>query len=89
MPFQTGFAQQGHFKRLAWLKTLVALFVLVVVAIPLLAVLSDAAPDKLFWSATQEGPSPLLAAWKGVLWLGVPGLFWLSTYFFLRERELH
>lgn len=77
-----------YFRRMAWLKTLVALFVLVVIAIPLLATLTDAAPGQLFWSQSRAGPTPVLLAWKWVLWLGVPALFWASTYFLLREREL-
>jgi hypothetical protein len=77
-----------YFRRAAWLKTLVALFVLVVIAIPLLATLTDASPGQLFWSQSRAGPSPALLAWKWVLWIGVPALFWVSTYFLLREREL-
>ncbi len=77
-----------YFRRVAWLKTLVALFVLLVIAIPLLAVLTGAEPHQLFWSSTKNGPGPALLAWKWLLWLGVPALFWLSTYFLLREREL-
>lgn len=77
-----------YFRRMAWLKTMVALFVLVVIAIPLLATLTDASPGQLFWSTSRSGPSPVLLAWKWVLWLGVPALFWTSTYFLLREREL-
>lgn len=77
-----------YFRRVAWLKTLVVLFMLVVIAIPLLATFADASPDKLFWSRSGSGPSPALLAWKWVLWLGVPALFWASTYFLLREREL-
>ena len=77
-----------YFRRIAWLKTLVALFVLVVIAIPLLATLTDASPGQLFWSQSRFGPSPALLAWKWALWLGVPALFWASTYFLLREREL-
>ncbi|HSD16401.1 MAG TPA: hypothetical protein VLC71_03955 [Thermomonas sp.] len=77
-----------YFQRVAWLKTLVALFVLVVVAIPLLATLTDASPGQLFWTQSRAGPTPGLLAWKWTLWLGVPALFWASTYFLLREREL-
>lgn len=77
-----------YFRRMAWLKTLVALFVLVVIAIPLLAILTEASPGQLFWSQSRFGPSPALLAWKWALWLGVPALFWASTYFLLREREL-
>ncbi len=77
-----------HFRQMAWLKTLVVLFVLLVLALPLLAIVTDASPGQLFWSASKDGPTPPLLAWKWVLWLGVPLLFWASTYFFLREREV-
>lgn len=77
-----------YFRRVAWLKTLVGLFVLLILALPLLAILTDADPGRLFWTSLKDGPNPALLAWKWVLWLGVPGLFWASTYFFLREREL-
>lgn len=76
------------FRRVAWLKTLVALFVLLVLAMPLLAILTDADPGRLFWTSLKDGPNPVLLAWKWVLWLGVPALFWASTYFLVREREL-
>ena len=76
------------FHRVAWLKTLVALFVLVVIALPLLAILTDASPGQLFWSESRSGPTPALLAWKWLLWLCVPALFWASTYFLLREREV-
>lgn len=77
-----------YFRRVAWLKTLVALFVLLVLALPLLAIVTDASPERLFWASSRNGPNPLLLAWKWVLWIGVPVLFWISTYFLLREREL-
>lgn len=77
-----------YFRRMSMLKTAVAMFVLLVLALPLLAIVSDASPGQLFWSASRHGPTPLLLAWKWGLWLMVPALFWASTYFFLREREL-
>lgn len=77
-----------YFRRVAWLKTSVVLFVLLVLALPLLAIVTDATPWQLFWNATKNGPTPALLAWKWVLWLGVPALFWASTYFLLREREV-
>lgn len=77
-----------YFRRMAWLKTLVALFVLLVLALPLLAIVTGASPDRLFWTSLRGGPTPTLLAWKWLLWLGVPALFWASTYFLLREREL-
>lgn len=77
-----------HFRRVAWLKTLVALFVLLVLALPLLAIVTGASPDRLFWTSLKNGPTTALLAWKWLLWLAVPALFWASTHFFLREREL-
>lgn len=77
-----------YFRRAAWLKTLVALFALLVIAIPLLAVMTGASPDYLFWNVSGVGVSPVLLAWKWTLWIAVPALFWTSTFFLLREREL-
>lgn len=77
-----------YFRRMAWLKTLVAMFILLVLGLPLLAALVDASPGRLFLGESAGGLTPLLLGWKWTLWLGVPALFWVSTHFFLREREL-
>ena len=77
-----------YFQRIAWLKTLVAMFVLLVIALPLLAVATDANPGQLFWVESEAGPTPLLLAWKCFIWLGVLGLLWASTWLLLRDREI-
>lgn len=77
-----------YFRRVAWLKTLVALFALLVIAIPLLAMATGASPDYLIWDGDGAGIAPVLRAWKWTLWIAVPALFWASTYFLLCEREL-
>jgi hypothetical protein len=69
------------------LKTLVAVFVLMVVLLPLLAMATGASVDLLFWDSRSD-TTPGLRAWLAVLWIGVPALLWSSTFFLLREREL-
>jgi hypothetical protein len=76
-----------YFRRLAMLKTLVAVFVLMVVLLPLLAMATGASVDLLFWDSRSD-TTPGLRAWLAVLWIGVPALLWSSTFFLLREREL-
>jgi hypothetical protein len=76
-----------YFRRISWLKTIVALFVLLVLALPLLTVITGAAPDLLF-SGARRVDSPGTWTWMALVWVGVPLLMWLSVYFFLREREL-
>jgi hypothetical protein len=77
-----------YFRRVAWLKTVVALFVLLVVVLPLLTVLFGASPGQLFLDNPFGDASAGLEAWRWVLWIGVPALFWASAFFFLRERAL-
>lgn len=77
-----------YFRKAAWLKTLVALFVIVVLALPLLAALTNASPGLLFWDNTSRADNPSVRAWLILVWAGVPVLFWTSIFFFLREREL-
>lgn len=93
--FLGGIAIQGlvvagtlYFHRLAWLKTLVALFLLLFVAIPLLSVATDAQPWHLFLDGPFTKARAGLRAWVWALWTGVPLLFWTANYFLLREREL-
>lgn len=78
-----------HFRRLAWLKVLVALFVLLAVAMPLLIMLSNSDIALLFPAAAAQEGATAFQLWRWVLWIGVPGLFWASGYFHLRDRELH
>lgn len=77
-----------YYRRLAWLKTLVSLFVLLIVAIPLLSMLLDASLGRLFLDGLGRGGPGWLRAWVIALWIAVPMLFWASAFFFLREREL-
>ncbi|MCR6664275.1 MAG: hypothetical protein NVV60_14270 [Luteimonas sp.] len=75
------------FRCLAWLKTLVALFVLWL-GLALLAGVIGASPSNLFWGENAHVQSALLRTWLWLLWLGVPALFWLAALFLLREREV-
>lgn len=77
-----------YFRRLAWLKTLVAMFALVVLVVPLLSVLFGGSIHRLFLDAAARASEPWLRAWLPVLWVGMPALFWASAFFLLREREL-
>ena len=77
-----------HFRRLAWLKTLVALFVLLVLVVPLLSMMTGASIDRLFLDTPQPEAPGWMRAWIVTLWSGMPALFWASAFFFLREREL-
>jgi hypothetical protein len=77
-----------YFRRVAWLKTVVSLFVLVVLAVPLLAIATDASPTLLFYDNVSRADTAQTWTWLAVLWIGVPLLMWASVFFFLREREL-
>jgi hypothetical protein len=77
-----------YFRRVAWLKTVVALFVLLVLGIPLLAIATGASPDLLFFDNARRAHSLQTSAWQAAVWFGVPLLMWASVFFFLREREL-
>jgi hypothetical protein len=77
-----------YFRRLAWLKTAAALFALLVLGLPLLAIATGASVAPLFWGEEIHRTAPHLRAWLVVVWAGVPALLWASVYFFLREREL-
>lgn len=92
--FLGGLAMQGlilaamlYFRRLAGLKTVVALFVLFL-GLALLAGVIGASPSNLFWGENDHVESFAMRAWLWLLWLGVPVLFWASALFLLREREL-
>jgi hypothetical protein len=76
-----------YFRRVAWLKTLVALFALVVLVLPLLVVLTGAKPELLL-DDSRHSHAPMVQAWLAVLWIGVPFIMWTSVFFLLREREL-
>ena len=65
-----------YFRRLAMPKTLVVVFVLVVLVLPLLAILTGASVNLLFWSSLDHAVAPGLHAWLILLWLGVPALLW-------------
>ena len=78
-----------RFRNLAWLKTLVAGFVLLAVVIPLLSMLSGGDVELLFPGEIPPADRTLFRFWRWALWIGVPGLFWASAYFYLRDRELH
>lgn len=77
-----------YFKALSWLKTLVAVFILVVVALPLLTVFAGASPGELLPGTGGVPTGSIVTAWLWTLWIGVPGLLWASVYGFMREREL-
>ncbi len=77
-----------YFRGLSWLKTLVAVFVLVVIALPLLVSVTDANPRTLIPGLVDVPGGFAVDAWRWTLWIGVPGLFWTSVYGFLRDREL-
>jgi hypothetical protein len=77
-----------YFRRLAWLKTVITLFMLVVLALPLLAVITNSSPGLLFWDSDTTFQSRSVKIWLVLLWTSVPILFWISTFFFLKEREL-
>jgi hypothetical protein len=76
-----------YFRRVAWLKTIVALFALVVLALPLLALLTGASPELLLEDSRRVDTLPV-RAWLAVLWIGVPLVMWTSVFFLLKEREL-
>ncbi len=78
-----------RFRNLAWLKTLVALFLLLAIALPLLLMFADADIGMLFPAGEVPPEATSFRALRWLLWIGVPGLFWASAYFFLRDRELH
>lgn len=78
-----------HFHNLAWLKTLVAGFVLLVVVIPLLSILSGGNMEILFPTETPPADWTMFRIWRWALWIGVPALLWASACFYLRDRELH
>jgi hypothetical protein len=77
-----------YFRRVAWLKTVVSLFVLVVLAVPLFATATGASPTLLFYDNLTRADTAQTWTWLAALWIGVPLLMWLSVFFFLREREL-
>jgi hypothetical protein len=77
-----------YFRRVAWLKTVVSLFVVLVLGVPLLAVTTGASPDLLFFDDARRVANPQTWAWLAAVWVGVPLLAWTSVFFFLREREL-
>lgn len=81
-------ASTVYFRRVAWLKAVVALFVLLVLALPLLAMITDAKVSPLFWGHHTSRDALYLRAWLVTVWAGVPALLWASVYFFFREREL-
>lgn len=92
--FLGGLAMQGlilaamlYFRRLAGLKTVVALFVLFL-GLALLVGVIGASPSNLFWGENDHVESFPMRAWLWLLWLGVPLLFWASAFVLLREREL-
>lgn len=76
------------FRRTAWLKTVVALFVVVVLMIPLLAIATDASPALLLGDVARDSPEMMVRIMWATTWLAVPATFWISVYFLLREREL-
>lgn len=78
-----------RFGNLAWLKTLLFLFLFTLVALPLLSVLTQSDLSLLLPSGTLAEEASVLRLWRWVLWIGVPGLFWASACFYLRDRELH
>lgn len=77
-----------YFRRFAWLKTGVALFVLLFIMIPLLVMIGESNIDMLISDDSRWAVDGFFRLWRWVLWIGVPGLLWLSSYFLLREREL-
>lgn len=77
-----------YFRALAWLKTLVALFVLLLIGLPLLSTVLGGSLDRLFLDTLGPSSAPWQRAWLATLWVGVPALFWASAFCFLREREL-
>ena len=76
------------FRRVAWLKTTVAVFVLLVLLLPLLASVSGASTGRLFVDELTRTDALYVKIWLLVLWGGVPLLLWTSVYFLFREREL-
>ncbi len=77
-----------YFRRLSWLKTLVAVFVLLMIVLPLLTIVADASVEKLFPGYPVVPVGWGVRAWLWTLWIGTPGMFWISVYGFLRDREL-
>lgn len=77
-----------YFRRLALTKTLVFLFVLAIILIPLLAVVTGANPGRLLYVEESVWPRPLPLPWIVMVWAGMPALFWLGNLFLLREREV-
>lgn len=77
-----------YFRRFAWLKTGVAVFVVLFIVIPLLMMLAESNIEILIPGVARSPDEGLFRLWRWVLWIGVPGLLWLSSYFLLREREL-
>jgi hypothetical protein len=77
-----------YFRRVAWLKTTLALFILLVLALPLLTIATDAWPSLLFVDYQTRTDLLQVRVWLALLWLGVPLLVWTSVFFLLKEREL-
>ncbi|WP_440222901.1 hypothetical protein ACQQ2N_17760 [Dokdonella sp. MW10] len=77
-----------YFRRFAALKTIVSLFAILVIALPLIQTLSGAHPEKLLPGSDSLPIGNGVRAWLWVLWIGVPALFWCSVYGFLRERDI-
>ncbi len=77
-----------YFHRMAWLKTLVALFLLLFIAIPLLSIVADAEPWRLIVGGRYHPAGAGWWLWIRTVWIGVPALLWIGVYFLLREREL-
>lgn len=77
-----------YFRHLALTKTLVFLFVLAIILIPLLSVVTGANPARLFFANESAWLRPLPLSWIVIVWTGVPALFWLGNLFLLREREV-
>jgi len=88
-----GFALAGstYFRRLPFLKTLLAAFVVLLLCM-LASSLAHGDPDPfLRYFDTLDQPGEL-ASWQRVLfplaWFGVPLLLWVGAYLALREREI-
>lgn len=77
-----------HFRRVAWLKTTVAVFVLLVLLLPLLVTVTGASVDEIFVTGRTRTEALFVKLWLAVIWVGVPLLLWASVYILLREREL-
>lgn len=78
-----------RFRKLASLKTAVALFVLLFIVVPLLAMFSRGDVAMLYPGTWLAGDDGVFLAWRWAFWIGVPVLFWASAFCYLRDRELH